>query len=649
MGKYVKGIHQAYFDDIIDDYRNEREKSFLYRSFWAESVKGLLRESLPPLPKKNELKKQMEELYGGFLELLADEGKGPEQMKEHYVRLPKEVKELLRVHLPQLPERVAALLKEHSRQLPEEIMKLLDRRFPWLLEEEAEWPNHGAKIRELLKENILERPEWARNALTRKPPQWTENGQEPGAERQKKERRNFWDELMLNDAGYQAGLITDTEYYLWLTEYLAARDIYYKDASMADGHIWLYELLRKGLGREPEESLKLDGIRKLEKEIHRLELEIAGLDEHRKHESSGNPETHKKAEKLRELIVSRKLGKITELEKLKEAGESGNPAALRMGGGQIRDKAGVGRDLAELAEKLRHEAETGETEISNRLHGLKCTIKNKKGQVKKADYLPWLTRRLEKMAIHIKVKTWLQDNGRKQDFSMHLFEAYCDSGQGYDFIPKKEGGKEADKGWAVRNGFCVWMPEGFLDSLQTLLQALKQDGREDFYLPLAMDLRSGCVFFLAGKGYYTKVYEKSKDKKLQDNYEKVNAFYCYDYLRLDKVEDSEDPEAAFRLSPAFHKNAGESYVDILREFKLYCEGVRDRQVEAQVIDGEEGYFRENVNDVPRLKIKAYNEEWAIGIPKALRWAFDSQEDSEPSPRAKSDFKRVQNEIQKRLI
>ena len=39
----------------------------------------------------------------------------------------------------------------------------------------------------------------------------------------RKERRDFWEELWLRDAAYRAGLITDTDYYLWLVEYLAVR------------------------------------------------------------------------------------------------------------------------------------------------------------------------------------------------------------------------------------------------------------------------------------------------------------------------------------------------------------------------------------------------------------------------------------------
>lgn len=659
MEKSVKGIRETYFYDMIDDYRKQREKSFLYRSFWAESVKELLKESLLPLPKKNELRKQMEKLNREFLGFLSDEENGPEQMKEHFAQLPEDVKELLRVHLPQLPESIMKLLKEHFKQLPEEVAELLTKSFPWLLEEDTSWPKYGAKIRELLKENMLKRPEWARKVLKRKPPQRTKKEQETGQEKQKKERRDFWEELMLNDAGYEADLITDTEYYLWLTEYLAARDIYYKDISIADGHIWLYKLLCKGLGRELKESVKLDETQKLEKEIEKLEKEIMKMKESQERNDPEGPENLKKLKKSQERKETRKLEKIRELEMLKE---SRGPEMFQKGSKNIRDKAGVGRDLAELAEKFRYEAETGGAEISNRLHNLKRKIRTRKGEVRTEDYLPWLTRKLEKMAVHIKIKTWLQDNGyplgeddevkkllqerRKQDFSMRLFGAYCDSEKGYDFIEKKEGSREADEGWIVRNGFCVWKPDGFEDYRQALLQALEQEGREDFYFPLAMDLHSGCVFFLAGKGYYAEVYDKCKDAKLQTKYHDKNVFFCYDYLRLDKRKDSENPEMAFRLQPTFHENAGRSYEDVLSRFKWYCGSGRDKQIEAQDIDGGKGYYREDVDDIPRQKIKAFNEEKPIDVPKAFQWAFESLEDWEPSQMAKDDFKRTQRKIAK---
>lgn len=71
-------------------------------------------------------------------------------------------------------------------------------------------------------------------------PRWLRR-EVPGKD--KKERGDFWEELWRNDAGYMAGMITDTYYYLWLTQYLDERDIYDKDNSMPDGHFWLETLL----------------------------------------------------------------------------------------------------------------------------------------------------------------------------------------------------------------------------------------------------------------------------------------------------------------------------------------------------------------------------------------------------------------------
>lgn len=685
MEKPVKGIRENYYNRIVEDYQQEREKSFLYRIFWVESARELLKESLPPLPKKKEFREQMKKLDEGFLRLLADGKNGPEQMGEHFARLPEEARGLLKVHLPQLPEGIVKLLKEHSRQLPEEVEGLLTERFPWLLGEEVSWLRHRARIMGLLEENLRKRPEWARGALIQTPPQGT------GQEQQKKERREFWAELMLNDAGYKEGLITDTEYYLWLTEYLAARDIYYKDTSIPNGHKWLYELLHMGLGREPEESVMLDEARKLGKEIEKLgkdieelEKEITELEESRKCQESGSSEHLRQLEKARKRKESRKLEKIGELEGLRAPKEISEPERRPRSARDIRDKAGVGRDLAELAEKFRHEAETKGSEISNRLHSLKHEIETGKGETRTVDYLPWLTRQLERMAIHIKVKTWLQDNGypivddkekkrdeaketkkplqdcRRQDFSMRLFETYCDSEKGYDFISKEEGGRAADEGWTVRNGFCMWEPDGLENHLRALLRALEQKGREDFYIPLAMDLHSGCVFFLAGKGYYTEVYDKCEAVELKKEWMNQDAFFCYDYLRLDR-KDSEDtknpedaknredianPEVAFRLQPTFHENAGKSYDEVLSDFKWYCGSGRDKQVTARDIDNGKGYYFEEVDDNPRQKIKAYNEDVFTGIPKGLQWAFDGLEDMEPSQKAKDALRRTRKRIEK---
>ena len=44
MEKSIRGIRETYFYDLIDDYRKQGEKSFLYRSFWAENTRELLKE-----------------------------------------------------------------------------------------------------------------------------------------------------------------------------------------------------------------------------------------------------------------------------------------------------------------------------------------------------------------------------------------------------------------------------------------------------------------------------------------------------------------------------------------------------------------------------------------------------------------------------
>lgn len=68
------------------------------------------------------------------------------------------------------------------------------------------------------------------------------------------------------------------------------------------------------------------------------------------------------------------------------------------------------KKLAEAARLIRQERDTGGTQIAARLHDLKCS-KTRNGMVIRMDYLPWLTARLERMALHIKIKTWLQDSG----------------------------------------------------------------------------------------------------------------------------------------------------------------------------------------------------------------------------------------------
>ncbi len=47
MGESVNGIRESFYSDIIYDYQcryeGKREKSFLYRAFWVDSVCGLLK------------------------------------------------------------------------------------------------------------------------------------------------------------------------------------------------------------------------------------------------------------------------------------------------------------------------------------------------------------------------------------------------------------------------------------------------------------------------------------------------------------------------------------------------------------------------------------------------------------------------------
>ena len=462
MENAVNGIREVFYRDLIDEYQDKRERSFLYRTFWAEGVAGLL------------------------------EG-----------------------HFPQL-----------SAERPLR-------------------PEDELRIRKRLSEAMRERPEQARSLLLR---------EAPGKVR--KERRDFWEELWLNDAGYRAGLISDTEYYLWLVEYLTARDVYYKDNSMWDGHAWLYRLLLAGL-RGTERALE--------------------------------------------------------------------PGQMQRNGENIRTKAQVGRDLAELARLIRDERAAEGTEAAGRLHGLKRRVRIKGQEAKVVDYLPWLTGRLERMALHIKIKTWLQDSGyplgegngsqsppkgpRKQDFSMRLFEAYCDSPEGYHFYKKGRGGA-APGGWQLDGmGFCVLEP-GQLGALQA---ALEQGETAYLYLPLAVDLFSGCTFFLAGKANYEELY-RGAGKKLKDAYQSAKARWCFDYLRLDEAYRKEFPGdvgGALRLGPTFHENAGRSYRAVLNDFKRYC------------MTGDNS---------PRRAIREFNEEGPSGLPDEFCWAFDASESWEEPER-----------------
>lgn len=533
MGESVNGIREAFYSDIIYDYQckyeDKREKSFLYRVFWAESVSGLLKR----------LDRSLSEHITG------NDGKAPNPLEKYMA--------------PVCP---------NSRPGSWD--------YPWHLAKQHLKPTDESQIKEQLAAAMTEHPAWAREQLTRDVP-----------EKGRKERRDFWEELWLKDAAYKAGLISDTEYYLWLVEYLAVRDIYYKDNSMVNAHLWLKRLLyRTGVA----------GIRNTPNAENAMHTESAASTA-----DTGNP-------------GNRQRGKDSE---------------------DLNVKVNVEKKLAEAAKLIRQERDAGGTEIAARLHDLKRPVKNRKGIiVRKEDYLPWLTARLERMALHIKIKTWLQDSGhplgarnkaekpprepRKQDFSLRLFEAYCDSGEGYEFYRKDLSGQENSGDWHMDSqGFCVLE----LSQADELRESLEQSGERYLYIPLAVHLGSGCVFFLAGKENYREAYQETKEN-LKEAFNDANSCYCFDYLRLDGRYRSQFPGdvgGAFRLQPAFHENHEKSCLDVFRDFKRYC------------LTG---------TDSPRRAVKNLNEEAPDDIPNAFRWAFDNLEEMEVSPQAAASFQRV---------
>lgn len=457
----VNGLRRAFCCDLTEDYLERQKKSFLYRSFWSESMKGLLKTN-----------------------------------------------------------------------------------FPQFLEEEPPVPKDGGRLKAQMVKVMQERPEWARSLLLR----------EPGW----KKRRDIWEELWLNDTGYRGGLITDTEYYLWLAEYLAQHDIYktniyYYDEDRErrkhEPHQWLYVLLKAGLDINPDELQESLCVRRQER--RRTDAAGAGL-----------------------------------------------------------SKTDVEEALAMLAEQIRDDRD----KIADRLHEVTCVVKTRDGR-KKKDYLPILTERLEWLALHIKIKNWLQDSGyplvkdeklvekkaRKTDFTMRLLEAYCDTAEGYEFRRKAGGFGN----WQLDGlGFCVPDMNADPEQLKAILeaQAAEQDEDPYLYLPLAVHLGSGCVFFLAGKGNYEKAYQK-EDAKTQDAYRLTQARYCFDYLRLTEDHAETIPGgAAFCLYPVFHENADASYKKVLDKFKGYCV---DRR-----------------GDSPLHAVMEYNGMEPDGIPDAFRWAFE---------------------------
>ncbi len=501
-----------------------------------------------------------------FLEVLSDAESRKEQVREAYLQLPEKPKELLRVHLPQLPEEIGQQLKEHFAQLPEELKKLLEERFPWLLEEDLQWAAYEAQIRKQLREAVRKRSERSGGVLQRKAP------------KEERERRDFWEELWLHDAGREEGLISDREYYLWLLEYLAARSACYQV-------YYYYHDSRKDRDENLDESIKEDGREWL------YELLRAGL------EKTSEPES---------LSVA-----------------------------QIQE------ELKELAGRLRGPDR-------ERTAGLLQDLKHRECMAGETAYLPWLTAKLKQRAIHIRIRNWLQDSGyplgnenrtnrRKQDFSMRLFETWCDSEDGYEFVSKKNGGMRGDGSWNVENGFCVWKPDFFESYLEELLEALKRRRKKRFYLPLAVDLNSGCIFFLAGKAHYEDVYFKV-DRKLREEYESMEEFYCFDYLRLDTRylarESPGDVGGAFRLRAAFHENAGKSYQRVLNDFKRYCE--EGDAAESRYLDSDRS---------PRQKIRAINRlKHPEGIPAVFGGTFGTER-PKPSRKARDDFRRTQKKIE----
>lgn len=277
-----------------------------------------------------------------------------------------------------------------------------------------------------------------------------------------------------------------------------------------------------------------------------------------------------------------------------------------------------GADVEEALAMLAEQIQTDRDKIANRLQKLRYVVRGRDGR--RVNYLRWLTARLEWMALHVKIRNWLQDSGyplvglsgtrkrpkeekkaRKSDFTMRLFEAWCDSPEGYELHKKAGGGETGNVGWHLEGqGFCVLSTDP--DRLRALLegQAAEQDKAPYVYLPLAVHLRSGCVFFLAGKGNYEKVYQGDEH---ENDYRAAQKRYCFDYLRLTENHSQNPPgDGTFCLSPAFHENVKEKYKDVLDAFKGYCE--------------------DRFDDSPLQAVREYNGSEPAGFPEELLWAFD---------------------------
>lgn len=446
----------------------------------------------------------------------------------------------------------------------------------------------GKDLPEINPENRHELEHWLRDAMQHHPEAVGLLQKNPPA---RKERRDFWKELWLWDACYQAGRVTDTEYYVWLVGYLDARDEYYKDTgngSIREAHVWLYPLLQAGLrGTEwelaQEKLWEKDAFGKIK--TIRTKTQVEG-----------------DLRRLAELLQSQR-------------GE----------GKAEPDRGDQGQQGEGKAEPVRGEPNLEMGKVSSRLHGLKKTFKAKRGnQKKETDYLPWLTLRLKRTALHIKVKTWLQDSGypykqegeitgggkapRKQDFSMQLLDAYMgscydmkESGGAWDFIRKGQGGGASLGMWQFDGKFCT----ADQTLVKQLAEKVQQCGKASIYIPLGIHVRTGCIFFLAGSENYHDMYEQERGAvKGAYGRAKENVCCCFDYLRL---EDPGGFRGELRMQPCFHENAGKDYGTVLGDFKRYCE--------TQLLPAME----------------AWNEEAPPGIPPAFLWAFDEVDEWPEEP------------------
>lgn len=569
MGESVSGILETFYGDMIGDYpcedgkeyERQRERSFLYRAFWAENVSWLL--------------KRLDRALAKYIQGHGAADRALSDM--HDMTHPEHTRNCDAGGNSGAGENCATGGNcsiggnlEGERNPLEKYMEPCGKNtrpgswdFPWTLAQSPGWrPKAGVRIRRQLAEAMRDYPEWAGDDELLL-------GKKPG----KGERRDFWEKLWCDDARYRAGLISDTQYYRWLVKYLAARDVYYKDTGMCDGHVWLYSLLFTGL-KGTEDALEPDRLCRDGRNI-RTKTEVG-------------QDLAKLAKRIEETEGEGGKGEKPETEGEKPEDEGRGPE-------------GEGEKPADRR-----------AEIDARLHNIGYRVRNGRGGVRREDYMLWLNARLERMAIHIKIRTWLQDSGysarnrkgeespkeaRKREFSLQLFERYCESEEGYVFSKKTPGLRES---WRMFGGeFCALG----LSQADALRESLEQGGPRDLYIPLAVHLESGCVFFLAGKENYREVYERA-GTELRQAYEEAEAGYCFDYLRPDRRYRRDFPGdlgGAFRLQPFFHENQGRSCEAVFADFRRDC------------LSGA-GSFRQAVRD--------FNEEAPAGIPDAFRWAFE---------------------------